>query len=156
MEAHGLAASRITPRSPGRTAWDWPRSPTRPHGSGHSRKGNAAGGALALGGCRAVLSKVRMATIPQTKLGGSSKRGVLPSCPQECREEGQPRTAPHGTQTRPKHVVCYGARCRLGAPLGLRSRVLVPSGCTVSPTRSHHRDRIFRDVRMVTRTSLGS
>ena len=28
MEAHGLPASRITPRSPGRTAWDWPCSPT--------------------------------------------------------------------------------------------------------------------------------
>ena len=72
MEAHGLPASRITPRSPGRTAWDWPCSPTRPHGGSHGRKGNAAGGALALDGCRAVSSS-GVATIPQTKLGGAPK-----------------------------------------------------------------------------------
>ena len=90
MEAHGLAASRITPRSPGRTAWDWSCSPTRPHGGGNGRKGNAAGGALALDGCRAVSPLIGVAKILQTKLGGAPKGESSQAAPRSAAKRASP------------------------------------------------------------------
>ena len=92
MEAHGLAASRITPRSPGRTAWDWPCSPTRPHGGGQGLEGNAAGGALALDGCRAVSPLIGVAKILQTKLGGAPRGESSQTAPRSAVRRANPQS----------------------------------------------------------------